>query len=235
MLNQPAIGSKSKLADSIPEFWQLLGVFWNEDRIARWKKIVFPDPSNPATGVESCVNLICLSPDAHSMWNKGIFALKPLGLSPDKKELTIQFFWQPQYSHKPGDRIDLLTEPRPSRGLKSIGEDYCLTYPRGGSSHDIESGQIFKIATENPRSNPLPSWDLLEMQWFLQRLTAMAGAADWPRFEFDDDDTDCIPVLVDEINDCNWGYEDVYDWVPVPEESEQGWVGTGFSGEICAS
>jgi hypothetical protein len=83
MLNQPALGSKSKSVKSIPEFWQLLDVFWSDDQIAKSKNKIFPDPNNPATGVENCFNLICLAPHT----------LKPLELSIDGKTLTVQFFW----------------------------------------------------------------------------------------------------------------------------------------------
>ena len=196
-------------------FWSILYMFWNEDRIMRWRNKIFPDPSNPAFGGEACFNLICLTPDAHAKWNKGIFALKPLKLSGDKKELTVRFFWQPQYDYKPGDRIDLLTKPTSSKGLKGIGTDYFLDY-RGddGQPRGIESGQIFELTTENPETHPLPSWELLEMQWFLQRVVAMSGAASWPRFDFqDDDDTDCGSMLEEEIDNYDLRHESVLNCV----------------------
>jgi len=56
-------------------------------------------------------------PSAHRMWDTGFFALKLLILANDKK-LTVQFFWQPQYDHKLGDRVDLLKEPLSSRDLR---------------------------------------------------------------------------------------------------------------------
>jgi len=214
----------------IPDFWGLLRVFWEDERVDSWKREIFPDPSKPETGVEACFNLICLNAHAHDLWTKRLFALKPLEIS-DDKELTVQFFWQPQYDHKPQDRIDLLTQLKSSKGLHSIEEDYFLTYHRDGRPEDIESGQIFKITTENPEKYPLPSWELLQMQWFLQRLVAMSGAASWPRIDFDDDDddddTECSPVLVKEINSQNWGYEDVYNWIPGPQESEPAWSNAG--------
>jgi hypothetical protein len=47
-----------------------------------------------------------------------------------------------------------------------------------------ESGQRIKIHTDDPDKKPLPSFELLELQWFLQRIQGMAGAADidWPSF-----------------------------------------------------
>ena len=68
-------------------------------------------------------------------------------------------------------------------GMNSIGTDYSLSYPRDGQRREIESGEIFELTTNNPETHPLPSWELLEMQWFLQRVVAMSGAAGWPQFE----------------------------------------------------
>jgi hypothetical protein len=44
--------------------------------------------------------------------------------------------------------------------------------------HRIIPGQLFEITTDNPEIRPLPSIALLEMQWFLQRVMGVAGAAD---------------------------------------------------------
>ena len=35
---------------------------------------------------------------------------------------------------------------------------------------------------------PLPNWDILEMQWFLQRAAAMSGVADIDNDENEDDE-----------------------------------------------
>lgn len=42
----------------------------------------------------------------------------------------------------------------------------------------IQSGDFFDLHTDNPETLPLPSFQLLELQWFLQRVQGMAGAAD---------------------------------------------------------
>ena len=148
---------------------------------------------------------------------RGTLRTQTINPSDDKKQLTLQFFWQPQYDHR--HEMDLLTKPVSSKGLKDTtkdGKKSALFYARNdGSPQAVESGDIFKLTTENPESHPLPNWNLLEMQWFMQRLVAMSGAAGWPRFERDSNDIDSSAVLADEINDCN---EDVYNWIPVPEK-----------------
>jgi hypothetical protein len=178
----------------MPDFWEQLSLFRDKDRIDKWKNTIFPDSQNPGIGVERCFNLISLSPSAHDMWNKGLFALKPLKLSPDRKTLTVQFFWQVPGNYKFGSKVDLLTETPSSEGLDTVTKastQYWLTRIENGSFPPICSGETFTFTTTDPKNLPLPSLELLEMQWVLQRLVGMCGAAEWPSLdEFDDDTVD---------------------------------------------
>jgi hypothetical protein len=192
---------RNKLSIGIPDFWQSLTVFWSEDQINKWKNTIFPD----GVGVESCFNLISLSPDAHDMWNRGSFALKPLKLSRDRKKLTVQFFWQISGKHEIGSEVDLLTEAPSSEGLDLVGDgDFLGRLENDGSSPRICSGDTFSFTTKDPKNLPLPSMELLEMQWYLQRLVGMSGAAGWPSLDDIDDDS------VD--NDDNWLIPDYTDY-----------------------
>jgi hypothetical protein len=151
-----------------PAFGGSWGVFWAGDRIAEWRKMIFPNPDHPDTGVEACFNLISLSASAHWHWNKGRFTLKPLEMSDDKKKLTVQFFWHPQYSHGNKDPVNLLKEPvssRDSRWAKKEEMEYYLTRRQDGSPRDIQSGEVFTFTTDDPVIRPLPSLELLDMQW----------------------------------------------------------------------
>jgi hypothetical protein len=209
MLNKPADPSSAQhmAQDS---FWELLNIFWTRDRVAQWRKKIFPNPDHPDTGTESCFNLISLNTEAHWYWNLGCFALKPLEISDDEKKLTVQFFWQPQYSHRSKDPVDLLKEPLSSRDLRFTKKDGIgcfLTRRQDHRSHrGIESGDIYAFTTDDPAKRPLPSWELLEMQWFLQRLTTMSGGAGMPDLDVydDDDDMDSDSMLLpDDIDDIN--------------------------------
>jgi len=191
MLHPRAQSGTRKTSDLIPDLRKLLRLFWDEDQIEKWHSTIFAGSQNPDIGVQRCFNLISLSPDAQVKWNKGLFALKPLNLSRDRKELTVQFFWQVPGNYDIGSRVDLLTEPTSSEGLEIVTNGHCL--PRlendGSTAHFIRSGETFTFTTEDPENLPLPSMELLEMQWFLQRLVGMCGAAGWPILEDDDDDT----------------------------------------------
>lgn len=221
MLNKTANKSDVRYTAQA-DFWMLLKVFWDDDRVDKWRNKIFPDPRHPDTGVDSCFNLISLTPTAHAYWNDGRFALKPLSLSNDEKKLTIQFFWQPQYDHKLQDRVDLLKEPLSSESLNVAeidGKPCFLSRLVRKRASQIKSGDIFTLTTDDPGKRPLPSWELLEMQWILQRITAMSGAAGTPELEFnDDDDIDSQPALIPDDNNGNIRsyLDDMYRWIPYP-------------------
>jgi hypothetical protein len=201
------------MSSGIPEIWEHLHLFWDKDRVSKWKKIIFPDSQNPDIGVERCFNLISLSPDAHDTWNKGLFALKPLELSDDQKTLTVQFFWQVPGNYEMDSKIDLLTETPSSKDLNTVSKEskrYSLIRDENDSISRIRSGDTFTFTTEDPESLPLPSLELLEMQWVLQRLVGMCDAAEWPSLDEIDDDT------VDDDDDClvpDYSLWRVREWV----------------------
>jgi hypothetical protein len=194
MIHPPAKSDKRKASTMIPKFWDLLYLFWDEDRVTKWRRTIFPDSENPDVGAEGCFNLISLTPTAHDLWNRGLFALKPLKLSRDQKKLTVQFFWQVPGNHDIESQIDLLTEPTSSEGLEIVanesGKHWLTRLENDGSPpRMIRSGETFTFTTKDPKKLPLPSLELLEMQWVLQRLVGMSGAAGWPSLDLFDDDT----------------------------------------------
>jgi hypothetical protein len=175
--------AKSGQSKSSPDFWKLLYIFWNEDQIEKWRSTIFPDSQNPNVGIERCFDRVSLCPDARDMWNRGVFALKPLKLSRSQKKLTVQFFWQVPGNHDMESRVDLLTEPTSSEGLEIVGPGYFLSRLENDGSdpriRPIRSGQTFTFTTEDPKNLPLPSLELLEMQWILQRLVGMCDGQAW--------------------------------------------------------
>jgi hypothetical protein len=224
MLHPPAESDKDRTSDAIPEIWDLLFLFWDEDRVMKWRNTIFSDAENPSVGVEGCFNLISLSHDAHDLWNQGLFALKPLKLSRDQKKLTVQFFWQVQGNYEIESQIDLLTEPTSSEDLEvavnKSGERHWLTRLEndGLPPRMIRSGETFTFTTKDPKNLPLPSLELLEMQWVLQRLVGMSGAAGWPSLDMFDDDTidSDNGWLIPDDTDYN-SSERVHEWVSAEE------------------
>jgi len=106
-----------------------------------------------------------------------MFALKPLQLSSDRKTLTVQLFWQVSTKYEIDSRIDLLTEPVSSKDLDFVDGYFLPRIDDGPTRHDILSGEVFTFTTEDPENLPLPSVELLEMKWILQRLVGMSDGA----------------------------------------------------------
>ena len=130
-----------------------------------WRRQIFPFFDHPDIGVDSVFNLICLSPDAHDLWNQGAFALRPLDGS-DEYKLEVEFVWQTRYKLPSSSKVDLLMEPASSQGLCAssthlndadtqilVWADYSIP-PK---PIPIFSGARFTFTTTDPVKRPLPS------------------------------------------------------------------------------
>ena len=161
-------------------FRHALRMFWSKERIDTWYNAIFSTPAK----TEVCQNLFCLSPKAHAYWERAYFALKSIRISDDKKRLDVQFFWLSSNLHVP--EIDILQAP--SLSAPESGPNLARLF-----NHEtniiIKSGDKFSLKTDDPVLQPLPEFRLLEMQWFLHRVTALSGAAE-PRDDFYDKHSD---------------------------------------------
>lgn len=197
-------------SDSLLNFWKTLKAYWSDDRIQEWQNAIFP---NQNKGVETCCNLICLSPDAHAYWGKPYFALQPIELSADEKRLDVKLHWVPRRGRC--TNVDILSPPPSLEGLDGIKLYHFPT------NRQIFSGDLFSLTTDDPVNHPLPHYGLLEMQWILHRLAAMGGAADiYDDFDNDDDDPMVLRNEWDqyEENECDSYMEDD-DWNSYREET----------------
>jgi len=133
--------------------------------------------------------MLTMQNNLHANWHSGAFALKPLPLNMNETEerearaLRIQFFWQPFYD-KDKDRspeVDLLEQPRLAETSQhnTFTEDWrTQVQGRVVAKREIVNGMVFIVSTHDPLRLPLPSRDLLEMQWNLNRVVALRGAAE---------------------------------------------------------
>lgn len=204
------------LDGSIPDFWKLLDFFYEPERLNRWRAQIFRDPSNPSKTSDGCHNMICLDSAAHDLWARGLFALHPVVLFDDQKEITVQFFWQRKPSHHRLESVDLLNPPLSVRDLTS-GDGTFLYVPDEEDEtkgKKIKSGDIFIFKTANPETHPLPSFDLLEMQWHLNRIVSMSGAAAVYDESDDDNDDD------DEHGKVYESPSEILTWIPPPPSSK---------------
>lgn len=188
------------------EFWDHLRLFWPKEKVATWEAKLFPRGIHEQ-GQEEVYNLISLSPTIHTIWGRGLFALKAISESDDKKTLIVQFFWQEKQKGLLS-RINPITIPTSTQGLKQT------TGAHGGhiwlfdkNEKKIQSGDCFELQTNDPVQNPLPSFELLELQWFLHRIQGMAGAVDvdWDEvyldLDSDSDNAEEVPGLASDDDD----------------------------------
>lgn len=163
-------------------FWSFLFTFWSEEKVQTWMQQLFPDGVRN-DGKESLHNLICLSPSSHDKWNKGAFALKPLAAleGEDNKTLRLQFFWQAQHDIIAKDKteIDLCATALSTSQLTANSTFHFALLQKWETSPAslLQSGDIITLTTKDPEGQPLPSREILELQWYLQRISGMAGAA----------------------------------------------------------
>lgn len=157
--------------DSVPEdarFWIILRVFWPSDQVARWQR-----QRSTEKGRDVCENLLTMTPQACSIWRAGGFALKPLRQSQDRKNLDLQFFWLEPYKRQSVIPISERPELLPMNPRGHCRELKLFSF--GAIDFDICSGEIFTLHTDDPEKRPLPSVELLEMQWIMHRAIALAG------------------------------------------------------------
>ncbi|KAF3893061.1 HNHc domain-containing protein [Trichophyton interdigitale] len=161
-------------------FWTLLRSYWSNERVENWRAAVFP------RGTETLCNLLCLSPNMHRWHSKGLLGLQPVEISEDKSRLTLRFYWLPQ--HQFSRNVDLSARPDIPCDLNGLEMDFKAW--NAITERKIRSGDEIILTTSDPQNLPLPDWDLLELQWTLQRLAALSGVVDVDPEEYSDYDSD---------------------------------------------
>lgn len=210
--------------NTIPDdglFWKHLSTFWSQEKIDTWKNAIFTENST-----EIVENVVTLCPNAHVFWTNAVFALKPLDVSEDGKSMDVQFFWLRQYCRLPSTA--LTTPPQLPSNEAPVNNIGLFNHK---TRREICSGDIITLRTDDPHKRPLPSKELLEMQWVLHRLSALTGGAE-AAFDHFDPDNDAAPDYIymeDELEDSSdmdrFVQEDTY-WANNQIKSWQGNVQT---------
>jgi hypothetical protein len=172
---------------------------------------------------------MCLCPNAHKYWEKAHFALKPIGLSDDMKRLDMQFFWLAKGNYT--SKVHILQRPLLPVDLNQ-GPNVTMLY-NVQTRKEVCSGDKISLETDDPVLHPLPNLRLLEMQWFLNRVAAMSGAAE-PQDDFGDDGDDGdddLPMATQKKWDLYMEDEWDVDMDPVPDTD----IGESSSSLITSS
>lgn len=110
----------------------------------------------------------------------------------DGRLMRVQFFWQPSYQRGQQAEVDFISVPIEADTAEHNGfNESWRMYDEMGKivgQIPIQTGHIFEITTHNPERLPLPSRDLLDMQYKLQRALALRAAGE--NFQDDEDDRD---------------------------------------------
>ncbi|OJJ85397.1 uncharacterized protein ASPGLDRAFT_81141 [Aspergillus glaucus CBS 516.65] len=167
-------------AQSDPFFWEMLSHCVSKYKLNAWKKAV-----EQGGLAERCDNLLSMSPSVAAYWRDYLFALKPIELSEDSTSMKVQFFWLPA---PPLDMEYITSRPDLPEDLGTPGDDIKLWDCR--IERKIVSGHIITLVTDDPEERPLPSWYLLEMDWFLRRLSVLAGLMGYVDGELEDYEDD---------------------------------------------
>ena len=238
-----------------PNIWRLLKYFWTEEHVERWYKNLFDPQKDDRFAGDVCYNMISLSPDAHRYHWSGYFALKPVKISEDKKCLSVKLYWLPKVDGPISSSVSRLCDPpsqlegNPSQG-PGLARLFNYEMPISGCFPCIKSGDEIKLTTEDPENCPLPHWELLEMQWILNRVVVMSGDVDidvedgFDYYEdFDEEDVDKNDEGEDDFAYDDGYYDDGYyddeqvsmmegediaDPEDVLEASDSGISGTGI-------
>ncbi|KMU90616.1 hypothetical protein CIHG_08427 [Coccidioides immitis H538.4] len=184
-------------------FWNLLKIFWSQERVDAWYNAVFQ------RGTEVLENLMCFAPHVHRWHTKGLFALQPVKMSEDGKCLTLKFYWLPRRSTSVEmDIMDTPSIPEDLTGLPRNLKAWNVITER-----KICSGDEIHLETPDPDNLPLPDVRILDMQWVLQRLMALSGAAEpCDNYLNDDDDEEGDPVSVEgsQIDEDDYGWTSLH-------------------------
>lgn len=120
---------------------------------------------------ESAANMLAIQSDLYRFWKAGLIALRPLPPSSSEEEnnraaseIQMEFYWLSQL-------IDMAADDEIWKGRVRNAMNITEWSPQG---HDIKSGYVFTIRSENPRH--LPSRPLLELQWGFSCMAAVTGA-----------------------------------------------------------
>ncbi|KAG5210864.1 HNHc domain-containing protein [Trichophyton interdigitale] len=156
--------------------WRVLRRFWTDDKVDEWFRAIQPT-------TETMRNMLCLAPSVHKYHGEAYFALKPVELSEDRTQLKLRFYWLPRVDNPSAMRVSAKPDIPAIKDRRWVGErgaqvlDKIKLY-NVDTDLRIFSGDLIVIKTANADTHPLPDTALLQMQWVLHAVTALAGGAE---------------------------------------------------------
>ncbi|KAL6838064.1 hypothetical protein V8C40DRAFT_231521 [Trichoderma camerunense] len=159
-------------------------MFWGADLAKRLTPLL-----GDSLVTESPKNLISLNRQIHYWYDNGFMALRPRHQY-QNGTVDVQLYWLKKSSLKP---FHTISDPRKiqdwvvSAGI--VNPCWGDIFAHRWSGLPLETGQTFSIV---PRAGAeAPNMDLLQLSWYLLRIAAISGAAEYvdpSTVESDDDD-----------------------------------------------
>jgi hypothetical protein len=95
--------------------------------------------------------------------------------------MEVQFFWMPKRKFKNEQNLLEMPDLRPDV-TPDDAKGYLYNHTLG---KEVYSGDIITLKTDNPTHYPLPSFQLLQLQWILHRLANLRGTREELRMMID--------------------------------------------------
>lgn len=186
------------------DLWSALKVYWRGERVEAWREALLGEDG--IINTEQLGNLITLGDHARVYWDEHLIALKPV--QRDSNTLTVELWWLPIRLTKDqlqkmivGRKPDLVEISKsPGNNIKLFDCEIDKV---------IESGKVITFTTPDPARYPLPSFELLEMQWHLHRTAALSGGFNYEETEEDEEQE---PENYDDSYHGDY-YSDDYEYV----------------------
>ncbi|OJD11661.1 hypothetical protein ACJ73_09497 [Blastomyces percursus] len=159
--------------------WSVLRMFWTKERVDAWY-----DAITSPLATESVRNLMCFAPSVHKYHERAYFALEPVEEDSESNTLTVRFHWLQHMTR--WHYLEVNTHPSFPPG---IGYGRMIRLWNVESGEEIVSDTLIRITAHE--GIPLPDPALLQLQWILHRIIALAGGAepvDKPYNDYDDCD-----------------------------------------------
>ncbi|GIK07620.1 hypothetical protein Aspvir_003286 [Aspergillus viridinutans] len=165
--------------DAVLQFFTALRGFWSDGKVDEWYNAIYGDGLGP----EKPENLILLSPNAYVLYANGYIVFEPVDRDPEGKWLTLKFWWLKRHEHDEG--VDFGVIPELPSDLHP--SDYGVALHDVRNDRPLLSGEMIMLKTHDPENYPLPDTRILDMQWVLNRVSALSGTTE-PKVPDDDDD-----------------------------------------------
>lgn len=132
-------------------------VFFYGERVDRWMAAT----ARPV----SQTNLMCVSDNVHGLYEKARFVLRPI--SQDSDGIKAEFYWLPYMEYE----MRTLGECA-SSDVNQVSSPFGCKLFECTTETKIVCGSVVEFKTANRLRYPLPSWDILDMQWAMHRVAA---------------------------------------------------------------